>query len=113
MITMFNKKTNSNVEVYAFNIDNSMALCYNPSQAANNNGNGWQKCSVKNLIPLGYVNNGEYISKTERNNAKSQLKIVDAVWRCTDGMCFAHSNIEKAIDHQRELIKKENADNGE
>ena len=105
MITMFNKKTNSNVEVYAFSIDNSMALCYNPSQAANNNGNGWQKCSVKYLIPLDYVSHGEYISKTERNNVKSRLKIVDAVWQCTDGLCFSHREIEKAIDHQRELMK--------
>ena len=107
MDLMFNRKTNSQVEVYAIDVDHNTAMFYDSKLASTNGGNGWQKCPMKWLIPLEYVNNGEYVSKTERNSVKSKLQLVDAVWQCTDGLCFTHKNLEGAIAHQRDLMKEE------
>ena len=107
MDLMFNRKSKAQVEVYAIDVDHGIAMFYDSQLASKNNGNGWQKCPMKQLIPIDYVHEGEYMSKTERNNVKSHLKLVDAVWQCEDGLCFTHSNIEKAIEHQRELMKED------
>ena len=109
MEIMYIRKTGERVEVYGFDVDHMNALCYNTNIASNSNGNGWQVMPTKKLIPEAYVNkaDGTYMSKTERNDVKSHLKLVDAVWQCTDGLCFTHKNIEGAINHQRELLNNE------
>ena len=108
MDIMYNKKLNTQVEVYAFDVDHGVALFYDPRIARGNGGNGWQKCPIKQIVPVEYVtSNGEYISKTERNKVKSRLKLVDAIWECEDGKRFNHQNIEDAIEYQRELMKED------
>ena len=88
-------------------MDHGVALFYDPRIASCNGGNGWQKCPMKQLMPIGYVNKGEYMSKTERNEIKSHLKLIDAIWQCEDGLCFTHNNLEGAIEHQKDLMKED------
>jgi len=110
MEVMYHRKTGQRFEVYAFDADHNAALYYDPCLASNNGGNGWQKIQTKFLIPEAYTNHvdGSFMSKTERNDVKSHLKLVDAIWECTDGTQYAHSQLDYAINHQRNLLKEEN-----
>lgn len=109
MEVMYNRKTGDRLEVFGFDVDHSVALYYSPALAATNGGNGWQKIQCKLLIPEAYADksNGSFMSKTERNDVKSHLKLVDAVWQCTDGLCYTHKAIDEAIEHQRQLMKED------
>lgn len=106
MEIMYDRKTGRRYEVYGIDVDHKTALCYDSSQATRQNGAGWTKISIKPLIPEAYFDKVSctYMSKTERNEIKSNLKLVDAIWECTDGTRFTHEAIEHAIDHQRQLL---------
>ena len=108
MEVMYNRKTGQRLEVYAFDVDHATAFYYDSRLAATNGGNGWQKIQAKLLIPEAYVNHadGTFMSKTERNDIKHHLKLVDAIWECTDGTQYSHSAIEFAINHQRTLMQE-------
>lgn len=106
MEVMYDRKTGKRYEVFGFDVDHLTALCFDGDQASRSGGNGWKKIPAKTLIPEEYANktNGSYMSKTERNEIKHSLRLVDAVWECTDGRKFTHKAIDDAIEHQRQLM---------
>lgn len=108
-ITMYYKQKSCNVEVYQF-FENRTALIYDPDQAAQSKGNGWQIVSMKKLIPLGYLTEDmKFESKTTKNKIKKRLTLSQAIWTCTDGTNF--EDCEEAIAHERELMKIEHEEN--
>lgn len=109
---MYFKKDESEVEVYHF-FENNTALIFSPSLAGRQNGNGWSKVKLGQLIPLEYFNketNG-FMSKTARNKIKDRLTLTKAVWTCSDGVDF--KDCDKAIAHEKEVMKKEADNNAE
>ena len=106
MDIMYVRKTGRRYEVYGYDPCTKQAICYDPSQASTNGGNGWTRVPMKTLIPEAYVDKTNFVfrSKTERNEIKSKLKLVSAIWETEDGQQFAHENIEEAIAHQKELM---------
>ena len=116
MEIMYDKKNHRTIEVYSFDIDHNTALIYDSSIRAKGAGTGWVKIPMKNILPLSYVDlpSGEYCSKTEQARIKHELALVDAIWECTDGERYTHADLQKAMSHQRDLMKqseeaKENA----
>jgi len=109
---MYFKKEGSEVEVYHF-FENNTALIFSPSLAGRQNGNGWSKVKLGQLIPLEYFNketNG-FMSKTERNKIKDKLTLTKALWTCSDGESF--EDCDKAIAHEKEVMEKEVDNNAE
>ena len=109
---MYFKKDESEVEVYHF-FENNTALIFSPSLAGRQNGNGWSKVKLGQLIPLEYFNketNG-FMSKTARNKIKDRLTLTKAVWTCSDGENFEDCN--KAIAHEKEVMGEEADNNAE
>lgn len=107
MDIMYVRKTGKRYEVYGYDPLTKQAICYDPSQASTNGGNGWTRVLMKTLIPEAYVNkaNFSFQSKTERNEVKRHLKLVAATWQAEDGTQFDHEHIEDAIEYQRQLMK--------
>ena len=104
-ITMYFKQKNCNVDVYQF-FENRTALVYDPHQAAQSKGNGWQIVSTKNLIPLDYLTEDmKFESKTTKNKIKKRLTLSQAIWTCTDGTDFENCN--EAIAYERKLMEAE------
>ena len=103
-IELFSKVSHCTVKVYNF-FDNKTALIFDPNQAGRCKGNGWQIVAIKNLIPLEYVTNDMYMSKSVKNKIKERLVLSYAIWTCTDGTNF--NNCEAAIDHERALMAEE------
>jgi hypothetical protein len=103
---MYNKKDNTVVDIYHFNLDDTVTV-YSSHLAARQNGNGWTKLKLKNLIPLDYYDEEKkgYMSKIERNKIKERLTLTSAIWTCTDGASF--SNCNEAISHEYKLFKEE------
>ena len=112
-IKMWNKLTNSDVDVYEMNVNDKNCLIYNPQLAGQQNGNGWIVVARKNLIPYPYAEIYKIpnMTKTKYNKAKSHLELVNAEWAATDGYIFTHSNLEKAIMYQMKLDEKNERDN--
>lgn len=107
---MWNKDYQEDVEVYAITTqgDRFIALCYIPTLAGKQNGNGWVRVKMSRLVPYPYAEAYKTgMSKTERNKIKSMLKLSYAEWTCTDGSIFSHDKLEDAIAHQATLIKIE------
>lgn len=102
-VELFSKVSHCTVRVYSF-FDNKTALVFDPNQAGRCNGNGWQTIALKKLIPLEYVTNDMYMSKTTKNQIKERLVLSHAVWTCTDGTSF--DNCEAAIDYERALMER-------
>lgn len=103
---MYFKKEESEVEVYHF-FEDKTALIFSPYLASKQNGNGWAKVKLGQLIPLEYFNketNG-FMSKTERNKIKNRLTLTQALWTCSDGVNF--KDCDKAIAHEKEVMEKE------
>ena len=107
-LELFCKITHCNVKVYKL-FDNKTALIFDPRQAGRCKGNGWQIVAMKNLIPLEYVTDEMFMSKTEKNKIKERLTLTQATWTCTDGVDF--DDCEKAIIHERDLMAAEEVKN--
>lgn len=108
MTIMWHKGYQQDVEVYSFDManGNKTALCYVPTLAGQQSGNGWITCKVTYLIPYPHAEsykNGQ--SKTERNKIKSMLTLSYAEWTCTDGTVYDHDHLDDAIAHQKILIE--------
>ena len=105
MIKMFYKKDNCLVEVYNF-FEDKTALIFSPSIAGRQNGNGWEKVKISQIIPLEYYNENKkgFMSKTERNKIKERLVLSEAKWTCSDGVVF--NDCDKAITHERNLMEE-------
>ena len=102
-IELFSKASHCTVRVYNF-FDNKTALVFDSNQAGRCKGNGWQIIAIKNLIPLEYVTDDMFMSKSEKNKIKERLTLTQAIWTCTDGVDF--DDCEKAIIHEKELMKE-------
>ncbi len=103
---MYDKKNNRKYEVYGFDVEHGMALCFDANIPATSKGSGWVKIATKSLIPEAYTNkaNASFMSKTERADIKHHLKLVDAIWECEDGVKYTHAALDDAIEHQRQLM---------
>lgn len=101
---MFYKKDNCLVEVYKI-FENNTALIFSPFIADKQNGNGWQKIKMNQLIPEDYYNNNlnSIITGNEKSKIKKRLTLTQAEWTCTDGLIF--NNYDEAIMHERELME--------
>jgi len=107
MVQMYDKTDNCLVEVYEFSYAEHSALVFSPSLAGKQNGNGWKKTKLKNLIPLEYYKEYArgFMSKSEKNKIKKRLTLTSAIWTCTDGTEF--TDCEAAIKHEYELVEEE------
>ena len=112
MLRMFYKKDNCFVDVYKI-FDNKSVMIFSPFIADKQNGNGWNIVKIGQLIPEEYYNKNlnSIITGNERSKIKKRLTIVQTEWACTDGTTF--NDCEKAILHERELMKNENENNAE
>lgn len=92
--------------------ENKKAMIYSPLLAARQQGNGWVKVSLKDLMPeevyKEYYFDGKYVSKTERNKLKERLTLTKAVWTCTDGTDFEDCN--EAIAHEKAIVDEKGWD---
>lgn len=107
---MYYRKNEIIVEVYHF-FEDKTALIFSPDIAGRQNGNGWEKVKLSQLIPLEYFDEHDkrFMSKTERNKIKERLTLTEALWTCSDGIAF--KDFDKAILYERELIEQEKGDN--
>ena len=102
---MYYKKDNCLVKVYHF-FEDKTALIFSPSAAGRQNGNGWEKVKISQIIPLEYYDENKkgFMSKTERNKIKERLILSEAKWICSDGVTF--NDCDKAITHERNLMEE-------
>ena len=107
MVEMRLRPSGSIVRVYSFNSDGT-AFIFDPMAYMNNN-QGMIKVKIGKLVPIDYpLHNSDACSKTKKNKAKARLHLVDAVWESTDGIKYSHDCIEEAIQHELDLMEKEN-----
>lgn len=108
---MFYKEDNCLVGVYDFG--EKSALIFSPSLAGRQNGNGWKRVKINQLIPEEYYHNHpEWCMNTNiRKKIKNRLDYEQATWTCTDGVKF--NNCDMAIAHEREIVVKERENNAE
>ena len=99
---MYYRKNEIIVEVYHF-FEDKTALIFSPDIAAKQNGNGWERVKMGQLIPLEYFDEHDkrFMSKTKQKKIKERLTLTEALWTCSDGIAFKDFN--KAILHEREL----------
>lgn len=102
---MFYKKDNCLVEVYKI-FEDKTVLIFSPSTAGRQNGNGWEKVKIGQLIPEDYYNtcNNSFISENTRSKIKKRLILTQAIWTCTDGISF--NNCNEAIEHEYAIVNK-------
>lgn len=114
MEIMYQRKSGKKLEVYNYFSDSrhTWAICFDPEFASRNNGQGWVRVKLTELVPEQHVNMAtkQFMSKTERNRIKSQLKLCAAIWECTDGERFENHRLDEAIEHQRELMSNNSAE---
>ena len=101
-IKMRMKKTGDGVEVYGF--VNDKAVCFDLGKYKNQN-QGMFLTDLKALVPYdAYVKKEVNIGGA---SAKARVKLMSAVWACTDGEMFTcHEN---AIDHEVQIMLREAA----
>lgn len=108
---MYHRKNGKRYEVYEYRTEgaHTVAVCFDTEQAGRNNGAGWCRVRLRDLVPEAHANKatGEFQSNTERAKIKHQLKLVYAIWECTDGRRYDHSAIEEAMEHQKILMEAE------
>lgn len=101
-IKMRMKKTGDGVEVYGF--VNDKAVCFDLGKYKNQN-QGMFLADLKALVPYdAYVKKETGVGKA---SAKARVKLVSAVWACTDGEQFTCH--EDAIDHEVQIMLREAA----
>lgn len=93
--------------VKVYDITDGQATIWADFQFINCN-SGWMKVKVGRLVPVEYpLNSKNYVSKTQKNNAKSRMHLEDATWKTSDGLLWEHKNIDDAIAHELELMNEE------
>lgn len=105
VIKMRMKKTGAGVDVYGFVGDK--AVCFDLGKYKNQN-QGMFLTDLKALVPY-----DAYIKKETgigNSSAKARVKLMSAVWVCTDGHMF--SVHEEAIDHEMKIMLREIAAEG-
>lgn len=96
------------VVVRVYEIQDGRAYIFNP-EAFQKVNNGWESVKLSQLVPMDFpINSKEYISKTTKNKAKNRMKLMDAIWKTSDGIEWKHENIQEAIQHEIELMAIEN-----
>lgn len=107
-IEMKLRTSGETVRVYNFvKSDTDSVYIFVPSMHQKCN-NGWQKVKMSKLIPMDMSVNGTLMhSKTEKNRAKSMLKLVAATWQTTDGLQYPHMLLDMAIEHQLNIMNNE------
>lgn len=111
IITMWHKGYKCDVDVFKIYTEGSsvFAVCFIPVLAGQQNGQGWMRVKMSNLIPYPHAEIYKTgMSKTEKNKIKSMLTLSYAEWTCTDGKVYDHQHLEDAIQHQKELVEKKN-----
>ena len=106
-VVMRINKTNEPVRVYAW-LPNGEALCFVESDYAKQGAGGWRQIKHSKLRPDDIPVSEQYVSKTQQNKAKKRMKLIDATWETSDGKQWTHTDIEKAVAHELDLINKEN-----
>lgn len=107
MEKMYDRKKNRMVEVFSIDALRKIAVIYDPQIASKSPGNGWQEIPLKRLIPEEWVDItiGDFVSKTEKNDAKRRLALCDGLWKTEDNQVFV--NLENAVSHQLKLMREE------
>lgn len=101
------KKRKNGEIVRVYHIFENMATTFSPA-LYKSKGNGWERLKLTQLIPIDMpIENNEVISQTEKNKAKKRMKILNATWLTSDKEMWTHENIEKAIEHEVELMRNE------
>ena len=112
MEKMWYRDKAQDVEVYHIDPEKKVALCFSASICQQQNGNGWFTVKLGKLVPYPYAEDYKTgMSKTQRNKIKSMLTLTYAEWTCTDGAIYDHAHIEDAIQHQAQLMNKEDEKN--
>ena len=112
MEKMWYRDKGQDVDVYNIDYANKTATCFSALMCQQQNGNGWFTVRLGKLVPYPYAENYKTsMSKTQRNKIKSMLTLTYAEWTCTDGAVFTHAQIEDAIQHQAQLMEKEEENN--
>lgn len=104
-IKMKMKKTGAGVEVYGFVGDK--AVCFDLGKYKNQN-QGMFLTDLKSLVPYDAYIKKE--SKIGTESARTRVKLMSAVWACTDGAMY--SCHDDAIDHEIKLMLREAAMEG-
>lgn len=108
MEKMWYKDRAHDVDVYHIDYEKKTATCFSSFVCQQQNGNGWFTVKLGKLVPYPYAEDYKTdMSKTERNKIKSMLTLTYAEWTCTDGAVYDHGHIEDAIQHQAQLMNKE------
>lgn len=106
-VVMRINKTNEPVRVYAW-LPNGEALCFVESEYAKQGAGGWRQLKAGKLRPDDIPMAEQYITKTQQAKAKKRMKLIDATWETSDGKQWTHTDIEKAVAHELDLIHNEN-----
>ena len=104
-VVMRINKTNEPVRVYAW-LPNGEALCFVESDYA-------RQIKHSKLRPDDIPVSEQYVSKTQQNKAKKRMKLIDATWETSDGKQWTHTDIEKAVAHEYNLMSEEQSKEGE
>lgn len=107
MEKMYDRKKNRMVEVFSIDALRKIAVIYDPQIASKSPGNGWQEIPLKRLIPDEWVDMeiGDFVSKTEKSNAKRLLTLCDGLWKTEDNQVFVC--LDNAVSHQLKLMREE------
>ena len=97
--------TGACVEVYGF--VNDKAVCFDLGKYKNQN-QGMFLTDLKSLVPYDAYIKKE--SKIGTESARTRVKLMSAVWACTDGAMY--SCHDDAIDHEIKLMLREAAMEG-
>ena len=111
-VVMRINKTNEPVRVYAW-LPNGEALCFVESEYAKQGAGGWRQIKTNKLRPDDIPVSEQYVSKTQQNKAKKRMKLIDATWETSDGKQWTHTDIEKAVAHEYNLMSEEQSKEGE
>lgn len=105
VIKMRMKKTGAGVDVYGFVGDKAVCFDLGKYKAQNQ---GMFLTDLKALVPY-----DAYVKKEANiggNSAKARVRLMSAVWACTDGRLY--SIHEEAIDHEIKIMLREAAKEG-
>ena len=104
-IKMRMRKCGRIVEVYSIymNGDHTWAVTWDSQAAANQNGHGWGRMRLKELIPIEHSDeDGNYLSNQKRKDFK--VKLTEATFETSDGKQFNSFTIG-SVDEAKEATQ--------